>query len=126
MSNQNQNGSDKPALNDLIHKHFADRARVLCLEHGGIVQTTRWSSSMNTKPSTSDVVAVLEQNPESGHWRVIFAVFIQNYTDLPELLDSDIALLKLGGHFQDILNNRVQIHINQECLRVQQSHKRTS
>lgn len=124
MSKHCQNGLARPDLNILIQKHFADRARVLCLAQGGVVQTTRWKNSMATKPSYDDVVAVLEQQPESGNWQVLYAPSISDYTGLPELLDSDIALLKLGGDFQDILNNRAQVQLSQEKLHVKQINER--
>lgn len=123
MSTQTQNGSARPPLTDLVQKHFGDHVRIILLNSCEMIWTTRWGKGMSYKPDVDSVQAKLEQNPETGNWQVIFAGFIQNYKQLPELLDEDIALLKLGADFRTVLNNRDLCVINQEKLRVTERNK---
>jgi hypothetical protein len=56
---------------------------------------------------------------------VVYADWVQDYTSLPELLDEDIALLKLGADFRTTLNNRNMQMIAQKEAVVQKNHPET-
>jgi len=122
-----QNGSAKVPLNDLLQKHFADRDRIMILSNGSLHFTTRYGRAdvIEIKPSSEAVVAQLEQNLDTGQWSVVYADWVQDYTSLPELLDEDIALLKLGADFRTTLNNRNMQMIAQKEAVVQKNHPET-